>query len=530
LVGRSRSVAALVVLASVVIGLFVLAGSGFAPAQPANGQSADLRVLGQPPLTWDPAQAGDTSTAAVLAQVFEGLAALDPDNNVQPALAQSWQVSANGLTVDFQLRPGIVYSDGTPIVAQDVVASWLRLLDPQHPSPLASLLDDVSGANDYLNGRTGAAGVGLEAVGTDHVVVRLRRPASYFIAVTTSPALAVVPPSMFGAFNGDSLPGGLVVSGAYVPTSADASSIVLAANPRYWAGRPALGTVEVVLDTGNQSPIDMFESGNLDYLPIGSYDAAWIQYDQSLGPQLRQTADLQVQYYGFDTTSPPFDDPQVRLAFAQAVNWDRIVRLAGDTPALSMVPPGLRGGDTTDYRPSYDPNAARTLLAQAGYANGQGFPDIALVTTGFGYEPQVAAELKQELGINVTVEVADFTDILQRQAGGERFKFWDEIWAADYPHANDFLGLLLETGSASNQGGWSNTDYDNDIAAAAAATDPTQQAQAYADAQSIVRDQAPVVPVEASVGWALSRNGLLGALPSGAGYLRFAGMAWASGQ
>lgn len=107
--------------------------------------------------------------------------------------------------------------------------------------------------------------------------------------------------------------------------------------------------------------------------------------------------------------------------------------------------------------------------------------------------------------------------------------FWDQTWVADYPQANDFLGLLLQTGSASNDGGWSNPDYDALIAAAAATTDPAEQEQQYAAAQAILRDQVPVIPVEALHGYALSRNGLLGALQTGGGYIRFAGLAWAAG-
>jgi oligopeptide transport system substrate-binding protein len=494
------------------------------------GQSdVSLKILGSSPLNWDPQQAGDTASAAILAQVFEGLTTLDPSNNVQPALAQSWTVSDDGQHVDFLLRPGIVYSDGSPIKAQDFVDSWFRLIDPQRPGPLVSLMSDVAGVADYLAGRAGLDAVGLHAQG-DHVIVALAHPASFFVAVTTSPSLAVVPPTMFGVFSGSSLPDDLVVSGAYRPTSMSDTNIRLEANPRYWAGVPPLTVIDVVTDTGGFGGVDLFEESELDYAPVGFTDAAWLRYDANLGPQLRQTDEFAVQYYGFDTRTPPFDDPLVRQAFAKAVNWDRIVRLSESQPALSMVPPGIAGSDSTDYRPAYDPAAARELLAQAGFAGGQGFPAVALISNGFGYEPTVAAELEQELGIKVSVEVLDFADILARQQSGEHAQFWNEIWSADYPHPNDFLGLLLQTGSSSNEGGWSNADYDALIAAAAAATDPAEQAQHYGAAQQIVRDQAPVVPVEVLQGWALSRDGLLGAIPSGAGYLRFAGMTWAPNQ
>src|SRR6185503_10781580 len=97
----------------------------------------DVRIASAEPYTWDPAAAPDVGTASVLAQVFEGLTAFDASSNPQPALAESWSVSDDGREITFRLRPGLVYSDGQPIRAQDVVDSWLALLDPGRPSPLA---------------------------------------------------------------------------------------------------------------------------------------------------------------------------------------------------------------------------------------------------------------------------------------------------------------------------------------------------------------------------------------------------------
>jgi ABC-type oligopeptide transport system substrate-binding subunit len=515
---------------ALVVGTAVVAAVASAPAPAVRGQSdVDLRVLGAPPLNWDPAQIGDATSASVVAQVFDGLTVLDAGNNVQPALASAWKVSEDGRHVDFTMRGGIRFSDGSAITAQDVVDSWFRVIDPRQPSPLVSLLADVAGVNDHLAGRVDRSAVGLHAQ-ADHVLVDLARPASYFVSVTSSPSLAVVPHSMFNAFAGANPPAEPVVSGAYKPSSMSDTTLRLEGNANYWAGSPRLATVEVVLDTNGKSPIDLFESGQLDYTTITQYDAAWAKFDSVLGPQLRQTPDLDVQYYGFDTRTPPFNDSRVREAFAKAVDWDRIVTLGDGNPAHSMVPPGMPNFDNTDYRPTYDPAAARDLLKQAGFEGGAGFPEVALTSIGFGYEAAVAAELEQQLGIKVDVELYDFGDLLSLQQSGRHAQFWNQVWSADYPHQHDYLGLLLETGSASNDGGWSDAAYDAEIAAAAASTDATVQKQHYAAAQTILRDEVPVVPVEAFRGWALSRNGLLGALPDGAGIMRYAAMTWSTAK
>ena len=148
-----------------------------------------LTIAGAAPASWDPAAIGDAGSASMLSQVFEGLTALDARNEVQPALASGWEVQDGGRRVVFDLRPGITFSDGRPITAGDVVASWLRVIDPAHPSPLASLLGDVTGVKAYLAGSGRAEDIGLRAQG-NQVVVTFRRPAAYFVSAAASPTLA----------------------------------------------------------------------------------------------------------------------------------------------------------------------------------------------------------------------------------------------------------------------------------------------------------------------------------------------------
>ena len=500
----------------------VASGCALVPAQTGT---ADARIGSSDVFTWDPAQQSDSGTASVLAQVYEGLTTFDAQSNVQPALARAWDVSADGQQITFQLRPGLTYSDGTPITAQDVVDSWFRLIAPSNQSTLSSLLGDVQGASDYHSGKAGRDAVGLHA-DVDRVIVNLRRPASYFLAVTASPSLAVVPPSMANQISSDPP---TVVSGAYVPTTPDDSTIHLDANPYYWAGTPALQSIDLVTDYGGTSGAQLFDEGKLDYTSMGAGDASWIAYDPNLGPQLRQDESFGVNYYGFNTNVAPFDNANVRLAFAEAVDWKRIVSLGGSTPATSLVPPGVVGRDNNDYSPKYDVPAAQSLLAAAGYSNGANFPAVTLATYGVGYEQTVAKELHDNLDVTVNVEALDFQDYQLEVAQATGPTIWTLSWIADYPQANDFLGLLLETGSTSNTGQWSDPDYDKLIEQAAATTDPAQQAQIYGQAQTILTQQVPVIPVSYDPSWALSRTGLEGALQSGVGLVRYAGMAWAPG-
>jgi ABC-type transport system substrate-binding protein len=194
-------------------------------------------------------------------------------------------------------------------------------------------------------------------------------------------------------------------------------------------------------------------------------------------------------------------------------------------PATSLVPLGIAGHGDEDFSPRFDPQAARAELEAAGYPGGAGFPEVTLVTSGSDLDDAIAHELRRNLGIRIAIETMpfdEFTDRLDRDPP----QLWGLNWIADFPHAQDFLGLLLETGSASNLGRWSDPRFDAALEAAAASFDPTEQARRYEEAQSIVRDEVPLIPVRYGVSWALSRDGLAGAGQSGLGYLRFAGLAW----
>jgi oligopeptide transport system substrate-binding protein len=493
-------------------------------ARPAN---ADVVIAGGSPLSWDPAVIADGTSAQVLAQVYEGLTVLDADSRVRPALAESWRLEDDGRRLVFELRDGLAFSDGSPLTAEDVRRSWLRVIDPVAPSPFSSLLDDVRGAAAYARGEGSAEAVGLQADGRT-LSVEFVRPASYFPAVAAVPTLAVVPPGIEASARGPQDGIELVASGSYVPLEQGSGRIRLQGNDRYWAGAPPIDRISIVTDDGGRSSVDVFEDGAVDWTDISPADATWIRYDRDLGPQLRHTEELAVQYLGFDTTEAPFDDPRTRRAVALAVDWRRLALLDGeeDPAPTSMVPPGIASRGDGDYLLPYDPEAGRAELAAAGFPGGIGFPSVSLVTYGVGPAFAIATELERELGLDVTVESRPFGEhsgLLATDAPD----MWTQSWSADYPHVNDFLGLLLRTDSSANMGGWSDTEYDGLIDAAAATDDAVAQEQLYDAAQSIVREQVPVIPLDYGSRWWLSREGLRGAQVSGVGIQRYADLDWA---
>jgi ABC-type transport system substrate-binding protein len=502
-----------------------------APAGSSAGSSTgSVTILGPSASSLDPAVQSDAGSAQVVSQLFESLTAIDTAGHVQPALADSWQTSSDGQKLVFHLRSGLLFSDGSPIEASDVVASWMRVLSPSRPSQLASLLDDVVGARAYSEGSGPKSAVGLSVVGTDQVVVNFTNPTPDFPAIVTSPTLAVVPATI-DTDRAILTPSGFVGTGAYVLAAVTATETTLTANPRYWAGVPSIKIVHLLSSIGGKSPVSEFENGNLDYTPVSLFDASWIAYDRTLGPSLR-IEPSSFEFYGFDTSRPPFNNVHVRRAFQMGINWRRIVSLLGDPlleSATGMVPPGVPGHSATDFGPAFNLDKARAELTAAGYPNGAGFPKITLVTGGAPLDEAIVGQLHDNLGIDIDYETLDWTSYNDRLLSNPP-AFWEMDWVADYPGANDFLGMLLGTGKRNNFGRWTSSDFDAAIAQALSAGDQASALQAFDRAQSVVQDQAPVIPVDSGAGFSLASPKLLGALPNGQGLVRYAGLAWASGS
>jgi oligopeptide transport system substrate-binding protein len=517
---------ALGLAATMLIGLWPQA-SGPVPTASAADTST-VRIVAGTPSSLDPARHGDLGSASYISQLYETLTAVDPTLTVRPALAESWTVDDGGRRVTFQLRPDLTFSDGSPLTAADVVHSWRRLFDRRDPSPLASLIADVVGVRALLSGQsTDIETLGVRADGDRTVVVDMERGGGDLPAIVSGAPFAIVPASATDAEIVPN-PGSFVGSGGYVLSAVEKDAFVFTANPHYWAGKPAIETVRMITDLGGNSPAEAFAAGDVDVTPVSYLDSGWIAYDRALGPSLRSDPSLSVTYYGFDTRRPPFDDVRVRRAFAQAVDWRRLAALdepGSSIPATGMVPAGLPGAPAGDFMPPFDPAAARQLLADAGYPGGKGLPAVSFIANGGGYDEAIVAMLKENLGVTIDYATMDFGTYQDRLATDPP-QLWSLSWVADYPGPNDFLGVLLETGSTANQGGWSSAAFDAAVNEGTAASSTEDATAAYGRAMQLVKDEVPVVPVSYGTSYSLARDGLLGVSTTGTGILRLAGLAW----
>ena len=490
------------------------------------GHDHVLRYLGSEPSTLDPANANDAGTVQLHLQLYAGLTRLDEDVEPYPSLAESWEVSPDGLTYRFRLRDGLTFSDGSELDASDVRRSWIRLLDPETGSPAAALLADVAGATAFASGEADADAVQVRDSDPQTLEVTLAHPASYFPSLVATPATFVVPRDA-DASDSWADPDDFVGSGPYVVDSLSEERVELRGNPNYVAGAPSIDRITVFTELTDTEPATAFGDGELDLAPVPSWDAAWIRYDAALGESLHRGESLTVSYFAFDTTEPPFDDPRVRRAFFLALDRPRLVELAaasGEEPASSIVPPAL-WPDGMAADPAGDPEAARELLREAGYEDGAELGPITVSLGGFD-SPGAAAAWEEELGVDLVLETMEFEAYFE--ALEEDPPDISTIgWVADYPSPQALYGLLLAPASASNYGRWNDPRFVELLEAAAAADDEAVQAEGYIAVDDYVDEQAPVIPYAYGEDWWLVRSGLRGARSLTIGLFDFGRLSWA---
>jgi oligopeptide transport system substrate-binding protein len=444
------------------------------------------------PETLDPALATDQVSMRVSSSLFEGLCRVNEHGRPEPGMAERWDISDDRKTYTFHLRAGTTWSDGAPVVAEDFIAAWRRVLTPETGADYASLLHVIRGARAFTEGSAGFEQVGLRTPDTRTLVVELDNPVPYFIDLCAFLTLAPVPLRTIGQHGGAWIkPGRLVGNGAYLLDDWRLDDrIRLRRNPAYWdAANVRLATVEIrpVQDAG--SALAAFHTGQLREQP-------WFHTGPFLG----------TWFIRINTKRPPFTDPRVRRAFALAVDKRRIVdniTQLGENPAAGVVPPGTGA----DYQPppglDFDPAAARRLLAEAGFPDGKGFPRVEYLYLPLAVERNIAVELQamwqKHLGITVNL-IKQEQKVWLKSMRELDYDLCRSSWVGDYNDPSTFLDLF-QGDNGQNRTGYADPEYDVLIRAAAAEADATQRNQIFQQAESrLIRDQAAVIPVYTYVG------------------------------
>jgi oligopeptide transport system substrate-binding protein len=446
------------------------------------------------PLAYDPATGqGDRL-------VFSGLLRFAPDLSLQPDLAASWALSADGLTYTFFLRRDARFQDGRPLTARDVIYAWERAASPEIGSDTVMVfLGDIAGVRERRAGTADSIS-GLRAPDDYTVEVTLAGPRpSFLMRLTGGAALVVDQADVQGGAEWYRHPNG---SGPYRLIRWEPGHVkIYERSATYYGEQPLTRYMISRLDVG-YGGIYQYTLGEVDQIRLSDAERASIgDLGSHLGAAVREAPQLCTSFVAFDTSRAPFDDPKVRQAFALAVNkqryQERVLRGTGIL-AHGLYPPGLPAYSADAQGMAFDPALARQRLAESSYGSGDKLPEITLTTSGDGLyvEPGVGVLVQmwqEQLGAQIKIEQLEPAGYAESVRGGGRGNlfFWE--WCADYPDPANFAVALFGSDSPQNLGRYHNADLDGLLSQAEAEPDPARRVQLYQQAESLIVGDAAAI-------------------------------------
>jgi len=467
-----------------------------------SGGESRLRVnLGTEPPSLDWSLATDHVSFNVISNLMVGLTEFDKALKPAPVIAKSWDVIEGGKKLVFHLRDDVQWTDGKKVRSQDFEYSWKRLLNPKTASQYAYILFDIVNAQEYAEGKLkDASAVGVRAEDDQTLVVTLRHPVAYFLAITTFEVTYPQRQDVIEKYeNRWTEPGNIVTNGPFRLTSwKHENEIELSANPSFFRGKPAIDKVTMYMINEKTTAVAMYEQGNLDFMDDHSIPPLDKPRLSKL-PGYKLVPQLRGEYYGFAVDRKPFDNPKLRKAFAMAIDRSVFPKIlqGGQTPATSWIPPGMLAHNP-EIGLAFNPEEARKLLREAGYPDGKGLPPIVL-----GYntldDNKLVAEAVQSMwqkNLNVVVNIENQEwKVYLKKLQNDPFVVHRAGWGADYPDPDNFMKLFTAN-SGNNHGRWKNPQFDQLLEQAAVEQDTAKRAQLYDQAQKILTEtDAAIVPL-----------------------------------
>ena len=488
----------LVLLLVLAVAAAAFAGGGkeaAAPAAAAERLPSFVRNNLTEPQGLDPVSIQGVPEHNIYMALFEGLVSYHPETlKAVPGVAESWTLSNDGTTVTFKLRRGAVWSDGTPITAQQFVDSWLRFLNPDTAAEYAYMVNMViEGAEAYNSGEGGPEAVQIRAVDDHTFQVDLVGPAPYAVDMMAHYAFAVHPLHVIQKHGQDwTRPGNLVSNGPFVLKEwIPNDKIVVVKNDKYWdAANVRLGQITFLPIEDENTAVNLYLEGSVDWIeqvPDARLD------EMKLHPTYNHAPAFITYYYLVNTTRKPFDDVRVRKALALAIDRKEIVEKVtrgGQFPAYGMTPP-LAGIYPAVAAFKEDAETARRLLSEAGFPSGRGFPQFTILYNTHEGHKRIAEYVQQKwsevLGLRVQIENQEWKTYLDNRFS-QNFDVARAGWQGDYVDPNTFLDMFI-CNSEMNDGKWCNPAYDELIYKAARMPDGKERYDTLRQAEEILVGQ-----------------------------------------
>ena len=432
------------------------------------------------PTALDPQKQSLTAIWHVIEHIYNGLTRVKPDLSIEGALAESWEISDDGITYTFHLRPGVTFHDGSPLKASDVKFTFERLVAPETASTSAAELASMEN---------------VEAPDDATVVMTLKAPDASLLATLTGGALVVYSEAFVKANNNDvsqvAMGTGPFKFVEYVPNT----RIVLEKNPNYWEeGLPYLDGIEMTIAADDTARTAAVVSGTVDfieYAPLRDVDS--LQQDPSL--TLAGNSNTNIRFIGLNLSKEPFDNLKVRQAIALVVDRDAMLGptvFGHGTPTEVLFPPDFWAALQQDVRPP-DVEQAKALMAEAGHADG--FQTTITSWSQYSFLSNAAVVLQEQLkqiGIEADLNLVENATMIDQVYVN---KTYDIAVTGDsaYVDPNTLVLPNFKTGESGNFANYSNPDVDTLIEQAIATTDQAERAKLYQQIQQILLEDLPWV-------------------------------------
>ncbi len=441
--------------------------------------------------------------------LFEGLVSKHPQSlEIVPGVADSWQISDDGITYTFHIRESARWSNGDKLIANDFVRSWHRALMPALGNEYVESLFVLKNAEKFFKQELESFDdVGVKALDDETLQITLENPTPYFLQLLDHHSMFPVHVDTISKFSAiderDSTwtrPENFVGNGSFVINEWTPGKVFsVTKNAHYWDAET------VKLKEIRFYPIEqllaeerMFKAGQLhktEWMPIAKIE----KYKSSGAPEYVTFPYLGTYFYMFNVTKPPFNDARVRKALAYAIDRESIaknVTKGQQTPAYTLTPPDVLGY-TAKAKMTYDRDKARKLLADAGYPNGAGMPPLELIFNTSEDHLKIAQAVQQmwkkNLNINVTLQNQEWKVFLNNQKL-LNYQIARMAWIGDYVDPNTFLEIFITNGG-NNRTGWSNKKYDQLIRAASSSKNREERYELFQQAEAILVDEVPFIPI-----------------------------------
>ncbi len=465
-----------------------------------TGETLRINIVSEPPsLDWH--KSADTTSSLVTGNVMEGLVnynLADRELGLIPGLALKWEPSDQAKKWKFTLRDGIAWSDGQPFTAQHVLDGWKRLLTKETAAEYAYFLFPIKNAKAYNEGKVPWEQVGVKITAPNEISVELDKSMGYFPSLMTHHSTYPIRLDVV-AKHGDKWtePQNIVTLGAFnLKVWQHDKMLVMERNEKYFGDKAKVKYVAGYMIQEQSTAINLFDSNKLDSVHrLPSIELRKLK-DR---PEHRQENMLVLYYYGINTGRPPMDNLFVRKAVAAAIDRQQIVQMlaGGQVPLSNWIPPGVLAYEA-NIGSTFDPEKAKALLKQAGYADVSKFPTLEIkFNTNENHQriaENVQAQLKKNLGINVELKNEEWKVYLNtlKTDPPHLFRFG---WLADYPDPDNFMTVMASF-SDNNHTKWKSLKFDELIMKAAGALERETRKAFYAQAQKLmVEDDVPVIPL-----------------------------------